>query len=149
MLRSSDPSLGNHFTVPFDRLVATSQTKAAMVSRVQRMESLDGSGMMWLALNEACEFSVRSGEENVLVLVSDTEWDSDGLATSVDSIVNSVKVKFSRIYAANGEVNMPKAKNDANFVLKRVSQNLFFFDDSTMTSQLTSLARKIKRDYDL
>ena len=149
MLRANDPSLGHHFTIPFDRLVASSQSKASLAVRVQQMESHDGSGMMWLALNEACEFSVRVNEENVLVLVSDTEWDSDGLSTSVDSIVNSVKAKFSRVYAANGEVNMPKAKGDADFVLKRVTQNLFFFDDSTMSAQLTSLARKLKHDYDL
>ena len=135
--------------MPFDRLRVNSISKLDKIGKVKSIESLDGSGMMWLAAHEACQFSLNTKEESILILVSDTEWDSDGLPVSIDSILNTIRTKFDRVYTANGEVTMPKAKTDPNFVLKRIAGDTFFFDDSTMIAQLDNLLRKIKHDYSL
>ena len=141
--------MGHHFTVPFDRLKVNSNSKQDKIDKIKSIESLDGSGMMWLAAHEACQFSLNPPESSILILISDTEWDSDGLPVSIDSILDTIKKKFDRVYTANGEITMPKAKTDPKFVLKRVSRDLFFFDDSTMIAQLDNLLHKIKHDFSL
>jgi len=171
-----------HYTCVLDAVQITGttfKTRQEFIQKIKKVESLDGNGNLGLALQDmslasffeksskklgAAPAGVQATEwqvENILVVLTDTQWDIKGLFNETggqateDSILQSATRSYSRIYAASVVVNKQAITSDMKtdrFFLNKLAKPMEMasvMTEGTLDSDLDNMKTKIFRDLNL
>merc|ERR1719402_1115382 len=150
--------------------------KSDMIKTVEKCESLDGNGNLYLAIQDLSmkSFLDKSdaamgkappgtkpedwSTERILIVISDTDWDLNGLkdpngkAADESSVINATRAAYNKIYTAMGSETPDARLNLPSFGLNRLSKpsaKSTLFDSANMENSLDGMKKKIFGDLNL
>jgi len=168
-----------HYRIEIDAKVwngSSFKAKQELIKKVEEAPQLDGNGQLYLVLQdlslgsflEKSEKAMGSAPpgtpkddwqpERVLVIVSDNEWDLNGLkdqtgnAAEKEKIVANVRNSYNRIYTAMGsetfDASMTLPSSGLNQFAKP-NQKSFLFNTETINETFKNMTNKIFDDLNL
>jgi len=171
LIDSTNPSLGVHYRIEVDNIYLSNISKRRqddLVKKIEGMDSLDGNGLMWLALQDMSLPAFQSGAktafarsgivdpdiQNILIVITDTEWDLKGLKDTrgalakEEVIIQSTKNSFNRVFALSGSQMdpLPAFVKSPDFQLAQMTtkrEDLIFFGPKSFALKLDELQRKL------